>query len=104
VTHIQNIPLINKNTKVREALFNYRISKITPSHHLLLRFKEKETQNYFEYISRNYDKKIFSTTQEFELVEYFRQPAKLGYSHRKKVDVKLIFQYGKENCVNLSHT
>jgi hypothetical protein len=38
------------------------------------------------------------------LVEYFKQAAKLHYSHRKEEDVKLTFQYGKENGVNLSHT
>jgi len=38
------------------------------------------------------------------LVDYFKQVAKLHYGQRKKDDVKLRFQYGKENGVVMSHT
>lgn len=37
------------------------------------------------------------------MVDYFKQAAKLHYGHRKKDDVKLTLQYGKENAVNLPH-
>jgi hypothetical protein len=60
-----------------------------------LKFQEKETPIDFEYTSTNYVKKNFSATQEFELVKYFKQAAKLRYGHRKKDDVKLTFQFGK---------
>jgi len=38
------------------------------------------------------------------LPEYFLQAAKLRYGQRKKGNVKLTFQYGKEYGVNLPHT
>ena len=80
------------------ATCNFGISKTTLSHHLL-KFQEQETPTDFEYTARNDVKKIFSDTQEFELVEYFRQAAKLHYVLTKKEALKLTFQYGKENGV-----
>jgi hypothetical protein len=41
----------------------------------------------------------FTFTQELELVEYFKQAATLHYGLMKKEDLKLAFQYGKENGV-----
>jgi hypothetical protein len=38
------------------------------------------------------------------LVEFFKQAAKLHYGQRKKDDVKLRFQYVKENGVVMSHS
>jgi hypothetical protein len=49
--------------------------------------------------ARNYVKKIFCATQEFELVEYFKQAAKLRYGLTMMEAVKLAFKYGKENVV-----
>jgi hypothetical protein len=49
-------------------------------------------------------KKIFSATQEFELVEYFKQGAKLHYGLTIKEAPKLAFQYPKENGVVMSES
>jgi hypothetical protein len=57
------------------AAYNLGISEITISRHLL-KFQKQETPTDFEYTARNDVKKIFSATQEFELVEYFNQAAK----------------------------
>jgi hypothetical protein len=78
------------------ATWNFGISKTTLSHHLL-KFQEHETPSDFEYTATNNVKKIFSATQEFELVEYFKQAAKLHYVLTTKEALKLTFQYGKEN-------
>jgi hypothetical protein len=76
---------------------NFGISKTRLSHHLLM-FQEHESPTD-EYIARNYVKKIFIATQEHELVEYFKQAAKLHYNLSMKEVMKLAFQYGKENGV-----
>jgi hypothetical protein len=39
---------------------------------------------------------MFSTTQEFEMVKYFKQAAKLQYGLTKKEALKLAFQYDKK--------
>ena len=80
------------------ATWNFGISKTTLSHHLL-KFQEQETPTYIEYTAQNDVKKIFSATLEFELVEYFKQAAKLHYVLTTKEALKLTFQYGKENGV-----
>jgi len=80
------------------AARNFGISKTAIGHHLL-KFREQETPTDFEYTARNDGKRIFSATQEFELVEYFKQAAKLPYDLTKKEAVKLAFKYGKENDV-----
>jgi hypothetical protein len=41
----------------------------------------------------------FSVPQEFELVKYFKQAAKLHYCLTNKEALKLAFQYGEENDV-----
>jgi hypothetical protein len=69
-----------------------------------LKFQETETHTDFEYRGSNYAKKIFSAIQEFELVEYSKQAAKLHYGHSKKDHVKLTFQHGKENGVVMPDT
>jgi len=49
------------------AVRNFGISETSISRHLL-KLQEQETPTDFEYTARNYVKKIFSATQEFELV------------------------------------
>jgi hypothetical protein len=60
-----------------------------------LKFQEQETPTDFEYTARNDVKKIFSATQKFDLVEYFKQAAILRFGITKKEAVKLAFKYGK---------
>jgi hypothetical protein len=80
------------------AARNLGISETTISRHLL-KFQEQETPTDFEYTARNDVNKIFNAAREFELVEYFKQAAKLRYGLTKKEAVKLAFRYGKENVV-----
>lgn len=75
--------MINNNTILKIAARNFGISENTVSRHLL-KFQEQETPMDFEYTARNDVKKILSATQEFELVEYFKQAAKLRYCLTKK--------------------
>jgi hypothetical protein len=65
----------------------------------LLKFQEQETHTDFAYMARNDVKKIFSTKQEFELVEFFKTAEKLHYGLTKKEALKLAFQFGNENGV-----
>ena len=90
--------VINNNTEVRMAARNFGISKPKLSCHLL-KFQHKGTPNDFEYTAKNNVKKIFSATQEFELVEYLNQAAKLHQGLTKKEALKLSFQYDNENVV-----
>jgi len=76
------------------AARNFGILKSTISRHLL-KFQEQETHTDFEYRATNDIKKIFSATQKFELVGYFKQAAKLRYGVTNKEAVKLAFKYGK---------
>jgi hypothetical protein len=64
-----------------------------------VKFQEQENSLSIEYTARNDVKKVFSATQELELVENFKQPATLHYGLTKEEALKLAFQYGKENCV-----
>jgi len=60
----------------------------------LLKFQEQETCTDFANTARNDVKKIFSTKQEFELVEFFKKAEKLHYGLTKKEALKLAFQFG----------
>jgi hypothetical protein len=80
------------------AACNFGISKTALSRHLL-KFQEQATPTDFEYTARNDVKEILSATQELELVEYFKQAAKLPYGLTKKETLKHTFQYDKENGV-----
>jgi hypothetical protein len=77
---------------------NFGISNTTLSCHLV-KFQEQETATDFEHTARNNVQKIFSSTQELELAEYFKQAAKLSYGLTKTEVLKPAFQYGTENGV-----
>jgi hypothetical protein len=89
--------VIKNKTKVRTATHDFGISRTTLSHYLM-RFQEQENPFNFEHTARN-DVKVFSATQELELVEYFKQAATLHYGLMKNEALKLAFQYGKANAV-----
>jgi hypothetical protein len=56
-----------------------------------MRFKEQENSVVFEYIPRYNSKQVVSFTQEFELVEFLKQPAGLHCGLTKRVALKLAF-------------
>jgi hypothetical protein len=64
-----------------------------------MRFQEQGNSFNFEHTARNDVKKVFSATQELELVAYLKKAATLHYGLTKNEALKLAFQYGKANGV-----
>ena len=77
--------VINKGTEVRMFPHNFGIPETILSHHLL-KFKKQESHTDFECTARNDDKKVFFATWGLELVDSFKQVAKLhfGVLQRRK--------------------
>jgi ABC-type uncharacterized transport system involved in gliding motility auxiliary subunit len=83
--------VISNITKVAR---NFGISKTTKLS--FVEVQEQENPSDFEYTVRNDVKKIFAVTQGLELLEYFKQAAKLRYGLTEKEALTLAFQYGKK--------
>ncbi|WP_341658275.1 helix-turn-helix domain-containing protein [Blattabacterium cuenoti] len=91
--------VLDKGMKIRTAARKHGISKTTLDRHL----KKNETlvnpQGTFEYIIKNDVRKVFTDKQELELVEYYKQAARLHYGLTKRDALKLAYEYGRANDV-----
>ena len=92
--------VLKNGTKIRTAARNFGVSKTTLDRHIK-KFNSIAQSADFVYEAKYDVKKVFNKDQELEIVDYVKQAAKLHYGLTKKDVLKLAYDYGKANNMDL---